>query len=256
MVAPETFADPAALVRTVVRAKEREEWATVAACCDEASILLLRRTVLGMLEAPRTPYTAEMAMRHDPTLPRAVAEWRAARAAQFADPAARLADELPGVRTLEAARALAPHDFLARWLAGRGFAGALERAVATGHLDDARRTALLDHHRTRVAAAEPTITVGPPFDLSATFLFVPWRVSYPGMHDDGEWRSEWERERATYTAAERALGDERLVAGEVESYTLRRQPDGEWRVVVDHGTFGGTSAVISSADEPDSDPPA
>lgn len=179
---------------------------------------------------PIPPLTVEQYLRTDPQMPREAAEYYVARLNR--DRAGRQAEylelELPGVGSVGALQELSPAEVFVVWLQGRSPRQQLAHLIRRGLADE------------RHAASREML---PPMPLD--LVPIGWVADGPEVghvlyrHNpeeveegppDGEERSRWQR----LTPEEREL--ERDIAWRMSPMvaTCRRQPDGGWRLLVDH----------------------
>jgi hypothetical protein len=165
-------------------------------------------------------------MRGNPALPRAVAEYYEAEARRHADPATRLEQELPGVQSLLELHTLAADELFRHWLAGRSARRQVERLAVDGHIS----------HRTA--------------EIRASRDFRMYRYVVIGVLPDGDelahvlYRHDVDSEKPLSGGAASWLAnlpdDEQLLArqlwasGHPSVALFRRQPDGSWRLIVEH----------------------
>lgn len=213
--------DPVRLVEAAGRALNAGDWAAVAALCDPVSLRAHRRGLLDQYapaEPPRVP-TVDEYRRAVPDMPREVAEYHLARMADQFDAARSLADELPGIGSVEALRTLPEATVFTAWLEGHSIGGRIRRAIADGSMP-AKDAALVLRH------VHDYVVVGALPD-GAGLAHVVYRERIEA-HDDGAELPAWLADRP---ADERALARE-LVGMPPRVQTCRRQPDGSWRLVV------------------------
>ena len=186
---------------------------------------------------PRT-MTADDYLRHDPQLPRAVAEHYAAEANRHADPTSRLPAELRGVTSVEAIRrqieGLAVDGRISnRALEVRSKAGYADsyQYVAIGVVDDGDRIAHI-LYRADVDPAQP-------------------------------WSGDIAKRLASQPAEEQVLARQLWAYGSPSVATIRRQTDGTWRFVVEHDFLrvgsiyiGGVRVQENESDAEGESPPA
>lgn len=224
------FDDPLALFRAAAAAIRAEDWRGAADCCDPASLRAFARQTRESFapahEAP--PLTVEQLLRDVPDLPRAVAEYQVAQHRRYSGHAARLRHDFPGVASVEALLALDDAAVFAAYVEGRSLRRQLERLVADGR-------------------ADPSILAEPITVPSDYYDFVPvgWlpdgeRLAHVLFHHGNgtppeQWTGESARWFAERTPEEQALTRDLTGRGHPFVATCRRQPDGTWRLLADHG---------------------
>jgi hypothetical protein len=209
--------DPVAVFRAAVAALNREDWAGAAALCDPASLADFRHQLVGQF-APVPPgheITAELYLRHEPGMPRAVAEYQAAQSRAHADPSRRLQRELAGH---------APRRQFERQAAeGRASPGAVARAL------------------THLASSYDYVPLGAVADGEG-LSHVVYRQDRggppagPGLADRPD--------------AEEALARDLAWRVPPQIATCRRQPDGGWALVATHHFLGVANSYFEAVDPP------
>jgi hypothetical protein len=241
-----TFTDPLDLFRAAVSALNREDWPAVAALCDPVSLSAFRRRMIEQL-APTRPIraiTVEEYMRHSPDMPREVAEYSVAQIQRHADPERRLKEELPDVTSVAELRSLDPITVFVKWLDARSFRRQIERLVAEGRASRAAGAAAIA--RLAENAQYPYVALGALPDGDRVVHIV--------------YRHEVDRQKRPSPDAQRWLErlppEEQELVRDIEERgppwiaACRRQPDGTWRLVADHGLLGVGSTQIWRLDEP------
>jgi hypothetical protein len=242
------FDDPLALFRSALDALNAEDWRAAAALCDPVSLRAFHRQLVEQLapDAPPSLLTVEEYLRHVPDTPREVAEHYVAEHRRSADPASRLARELPGVPSPDALRALAPEAAFAAWLEGRSFRKQIERLAAEGRISR------------RAAESRAILPYG-------GYRYVPLgavpdgeRIAYVLFRNAFDPADAWSGDAAGWLAGrpddEQALARELWGRGPPHVATCRRQPDDTWRLVADHDFLHVASVVITGVREEDAAP--
>lgn len=244
-----TFDDPLALFHAAVAAIRAEDWRAAAACCDPVSLRAFARETREGFAPTREmpPLTVEQLMRDAPDLPRAVAEYQVAQHERYGGHAARLRHDFPGVASVEALLALDDDALFAAYLAGRSFRGQLRRLVEDGRAD---------------ADLVAETLAGPPPIGYLDYVPVGWlpdgeRVAHVVYHHGGgtppgQWTGAAARWFAERTPEEQALTRDITGRGHPFVATCRRQPDGSWRLLADHGfqhLMAGQIAAVGRSSE-------
>jgi hypothetical protein len=110
---------PTAVVDSFFRAVEQERWRDAARLMDLATFGALRDEEVRNMRrarAQRHPVTPDMLMKSDPRMPRAVAEYQAARTNEAMDQSDRHMHDYAGVDDVDGLAALSPDEAAARWL--------------------------------------------------------------------------------------------------------------------------------------------
>ena len=223
------FTDPLALFQAAVDALNAEDWAAAAALVDPVSLRTFARQIREWLapDVPPTAMTADDYLRHDPQLPRAVAEHYAAEARRHAEPTSRMPAQLRGVTSIEALRALTPEEVLSKWLDARSFRRQIEQLAAAGRIS---QQALEVHNKAGYAAWYRYVAIGVVGDGD--------RIAHILYRENVDPEQPWSGDSAKWLASRPA--DEQVLARELWAYghpsvaTVRRQTDGTWRFLVEH----------------------
>ena len=251
------FDTPEGAFRTAVTALNAGDWRSVAATCDPASLTAFKRQMLEQFEPsrPRPTLTIEQLTRHDPELPRAVAEYQVAQFETMTDPREQLRDELPSVRDVAELKRLEPAEVFAAWLEGRSPKRMIERLVRQGRFPAASASA---HEQLLPALNYDPIGVVHDGERVAHVLYRHTSL----VSDDWE-EGDAARWLASLSAEEQALAKDLANRQHPSVTTCRRQPDGTWRLIADYGflTLGSIGLSLdgevsdSARDEPAERPP-
>jgi hypothetical protein len=218
--------NPLDIFRRAVEALEREDWVALARCCDPVSLARFRRDQLQMLEPTRpvNEVTVEQLLRHDPEMPREVAEYQVANIRRHRESWSRLEQEFPGVSSLDAMRSMDPAEVFATWLRGRSPAHQARIALRD------RQTPAGFHEDILAATgfAAPIVTLGVVHD-GERVAHVLFRREYPMPHVSED--EEHDACMAALSHEERELARELAGREFPHVATCRRQPDGEWRLI-------------------------
>jgi len=227
----------------------RADWHAVAALCDPASLIAFRRQQLERI-VPTTAspaLTVETFLRHQPDMPRAVAEYQVEQYRRnSAALTQRLLESMPGVASANDLRALSPAAAFAAWLEGRSPRRQIERLAADGHILAATAALLGDmsdlHHH---------VPLGVVFD-GARVAHVAYHVEGDAEDDPTDEAAEW---LARLTVEERDLARDLSGRERPQMETCRRQPDGTWRLLarddfLSLGSIGYSVDSVAPEDAP------
>src|SRR5262245_58038103 len=129
-----THQDPLQTFREIAAAINDERWSDVARCADPVSLRLLQRQILAQFNPAtiRPSLTVETLQRHQPELPRAVAEYQVAQMQKHQEERlAHIGAEVADVNSYEELQALSPEDLFARWLEARSLTRQVRQFLAT-----------------------------------------------------------------------------------------------------------------------------
>lgn len=109
---------PAELLAAVFAALNMDDWAGFTALCDEVSLRAFKRATAESytVDLIDHEFDADDLMESEPDLPRAVAEYQAARMNQTVNPDDRLKRDFPMIDGLDALRAMDPGRLFVEWL--------------------------------------------------------------------------------------------------------------------------------------------
>lgn len=209
---------------------ERGEWAAAASLCDPASLAAFKRGLLERVSPTRaeTTMTVEQYLKFQPDMPREVAEYQVAEMRRAAASNRVLEDELPGVASAEALRALTPAEVYAAWLEGGSYERQLERSIRSARVPDA----VLEELRSQPRPRRTYRVLGSVRD-GERLAFILYREEF---EYDVTLRREPDPEMAAYLAA--LTPEERELANDpppfIQHAAARRQPDGSWKLLADH----------------------
>jgi hypothetical protein len=179
-------------------------------------------------------------------MPREVAEYHVAQHNRYwGEREKRLAAEFVGVPSIDVLLALSPAQLFARWLEGHSTRHQVRQMAARGQVDAATAATYANAPtpQARYRAIGAVVDVG-------DFAYVVYRhdVDRDGITHPGAAR--W---LATLTEDERELVHRRPLG--VQIAVCRRQPDGSWRVLAEHGFLGVGRTVITRVEvRPGGDP--
>ena len=228
--------DPLTLFGAALHALNAGDWAAVAQLCDSASLKSFHRGRLEEFASRPSRMTADELMRQVPDMPREAAEYHVARQQQMMDPEQRLKEEMPDVPNVDAFRAMAPEEVFTRWLDARSPGRQMERIGAAARIPPDVAAALVAEHR---GAELSLVALGFIVD-GDRIAHVLYREAFDESRGRGS--EEW---LARLPADERELIRDMAGRGHPTTATCRRQPDGTWRLIVDHHFFGvGSSRII------------
>jgi hypothetical protein len=144
-------AAPTAVADSFFRAQEQERWRDAARLMDLHTILALRDEEVSNVRKARFRthhVTPEQLMRFDPKMPRAVAEYQAARSNEQSVRNDWLLHEYADVPSADSLAALSAEDVAARWLKAKDTRYMMRRALATHsaecNLPDSIKAELMD----------------------------------------------------------------------------------------------------------------
>ena len=252
------FAYPLALFEAAVNALNAEDWTEAAAFVDPVSLRLFARQIRERLapEMPQSTLSADDYMRHDPQLPRAVAEHYAAEARRLADLASQIPRELRGIESVQALRALTPEDLFSKWLDARSFRRQIEQLAADGRIS---QRAFEARNQAGYADSYQYVPIGMVADGA--------RIAHVLYRTDVDPEQAWSGDHAKWMASQPE--DEQLLARELWAHghprvaTVRRQADGTWRFVMEQHDFLGVGhthigavSVRENESGSESEPPA
>jgi hypothetical protein len=226
------FHDPLELFRAAVEAINAEDWPAAVALVDPVSVRAFHRQLIEQFtpSEPRPMPTVDDLLRHSPEMPRAVAEHQVAEMRRRRDPAELLAREFTKVRSVDELRALAPEEALAQWLEVRSLGGQIARMVAAGRAPaqalDAFRAGLLPRYN--------YVALGVVLD-GDDFADIVYRNDANPTHEPKGEVADWLAQRPD---DERQLARAMWTRGHPRIATARRQPDGTWRLLVEHDFLG------------------
>jgi hypothetical protein len=125
---------PEAAAQAFFAALESGRWPDAARLVHSAALMRYREQNISMVrsalrEPERPVVTPEVLLRHDPQMPREVAEYQARRVAEASQDHRRWALEHAGVASLEELERLSPEEAFARFLAANDERRAIQRAV-------------------------------------------------------------------------------------------------------------------------------
>lgn len=244
------YADPVTLFRAAVAAVNAGEWPAAAACCDVHSLREFH-TQLCERYAPTTSRSlpsVEQLLQLNSAMPREVAEYEVSQyARRYEMMAEQVTRDLPGIADAQALRCATPEQAFTAWLQGRSPQRQIEQLLADGHVPQA-------------AVAQLTTLAAEKLQLTPI-----------GIVHDGDHIAHVLFRHGTETPAEPTPSEveslsvnERRYAVETwgrlhpEVMSTRRQPDGSWRLVVEHGFLSLDAMTFAFALEPDGtdEPPA
>ena len=239
--------NPTAVFEGAIAALNAEDWQAAAELCDPVSLRTFRRRLLEQC-APsrlRPMVTVEQMLASSPGMPREVAEYEVNEVRRYADPVARMREELPSVSSLEELHELSPVATYAAWLDGRSARRQVERLVESGHMS-ARAAA-----DTVWRMVEPLryVALGAIRD-GDRIVHVLYRFA---TDDSGEWVEQLSEVMADVPADEREFIRERSSRGHPYVATCRRQPDGTWALVADHIFLGVGSTMFTQLPDDEGD---
>ena len=261
-----SIADPLELFRTVNALADAEDYLAVAHLCDPVSLRAFHRNEIARLVDPPTfrEWTVDDMLRHQPEMPREVAEYNMVQQRKHAAERNTIADELPGIDTPAALIAASADAVFAAHLA----------AVSPRAMYRRARAAAQAHGKTAKEAQSPDlpdvadlpshmnlIAIGFVDDGSPIGRIV-YRHDFPKM-EQLQAMARGPRDRATFDNHRRRLAalpeDERTLQLELEGREhvmvskCRRQADGGWLMLAEHGLLWANSMFGFSTDEDDED---
>lgn len=245
------FDSPEAAFRAAADAIAREDWHGVAGTCDPVSLAAFRRQLVAQFDRTESPgvLTVDEYLRHYPEMPRAVAEYHVEQHKAQSDPVRQLRRELPDAEDVAHLKRLGPEEVFALWLAGRSPRREVERMLAEQGIDPGSAASMLEQ-LTPSFAYEP---VGAVAD-GERVAHVLYRMGGVHSEDDGPEAAAW---LAGLPVEERELTRELAGRQHPMVATCRRQPDGSWRLIADHGFLRlgsfGICVTPEPADEPKDD---
>lgn len=219
--------DPLSLFHAITDALQRRDWQAVALLCDPASLVAFKRRLLEQY-APTEPaplMTVEEWLRYQPDTPREVAEYQVAQMNKGRDPATRL-QEIPGIRSVEALKALSPPEVFAAWLDSRHPESQFDRLRELGQISDTVADEMGEAIRRELRPRYVPLAAVPDGGKLTHIVVREERTSTPESMD-GEERAWFDR----LSAAEQELTRDLAECGDPQLTTCRRQPDGEWRML-------------------------
>jgi hypothetical protein len=248
---PTDLTDPLALFGAAVDALNRERWADAAALCDPASLTAFARQLHGAFAPvpPEHKVTAESYLAHEPGMPRAVAEYYAARANAQQDPANRLHEEFAGVADVDALRALGPAETFAAWLDGHSRRRQYERHVAAGRASRAAADRALAYTRDAGWDAYRYAALGVVAD-GERIAHVLYGRDRGDFADPAAWTGAAAAHFAALPPEEQALTRDLVGRERPGVFTCRRQPDGTWRALAGYDFLGVTNMGFMLPDDP------
>ena len=233
------FTDPAELFYAANDAIRAEQWSMLPGYCDPVSLRSFQRNQLQMYapENEGTPMSAEQYVKLVPGTPLAVAEHLMAQA-QASRPASRIAEEMPGLTTVEEVRALSTDELFAKWLEGRSMRNHVTKGVAAGRFPARALEAIASF-----AANTTRFTVlGVVVDTEG--------LAYVLYGNEIDKDQPWHGDGATWLAAlpqdEQALQRQLWDRAHPQVALCRRQNDNTWRLLADHNFLNIGAVHIGS----------
>ena len=240
------ISDPLALFTAVTDALCREDWEAAAELCDPVSLAVFRRQLIEQFQPvePLHELSVEQYLRHMPEMPREVAEYHVAQHNQQRDSAVRLAQEMPGVQTLDELASLSPEGAFALWLRGRSPRAQVEQMVARGQIAASDAQQMLD--AVGPVSAFGYIAVGAIAD-GDTLAHIVYRWDVPAEPIPDSDAASW---LARLTPQEQVFAREVSPKLHPQIVSCRRQPNGSWCALADYNFFGmGSFAYGVGLDE-------
>jgi hypothetical protein len=182
--------------------------------------------------------TVEDLLKSSPEMPRAVAEYHVAQFKRHSDPAERLRSDLPTVPSVAALRAMSPAETFAAWLDGRSLRRQIERLAARGQIPPETAAASLS----LPGPEHQYVAIGAVND-GERLAHVLYRIR---MNEAAAFQGEMAARLASLPEDEQALTRDIAFRGFPQVATCRRQPDGTWALLADHGFLGVGSTFITN----------
>jgi hypothetical protein len=221
---PDGLDGPAAVFQQAADALDREDFLAVARLCDPASLSLFRRRLLRDL-APSDdlpPLTVELYLRHHPDMPCEVAEYNVANHHRRWAESRRVDREVARTESYDALEALAPDEAYARWLEAHSVRAALRRQLEARGISGEQMERALDEIARPDLLLRPIGAVEHGRTAYVVYLVEP-RTESASTGDH-------EAYIASLTEDEREI-EEAHLRGPVRITSVRRQPDGTWRLI-------------------------
>lgn len=241
---------PVAAFNAIVAAFLAEDWERVADLVDPESLVVFHHQVVS-------GYAVDLSMTEDDVqhlmteFPPEVAAYFREQHDRVADPATRLALELPAVGSLEELRALTPRQLFVRWLESNTMQAHLQRARKLAPLaDPAVLEETWEGYQALAGRREYTVlgVVCDEPDLAHVVYRVEYRspdgepsrrvLVFPGDQRAGltaEESARLERVRQYYDAVGARMRP--------STTAVRRQPDGTWRLLADLEFLGAAGMM-------------
>lgn len=222
-----SFADPIEQFRAVVAAVNAADWQAAAACCDAHSLREFH-TQLCERYAPTTSRpvpTVEQLLQLNSAMPREVAEYEVSQyARRYLTMAEEYTRDLPGIADAQALRSATPEQAFSAWLHGRSPRRQIEQLMAAGHATHAAVAQL----KALAADLLQLTPIGAVHD-GDHIVHVLYR------HGSETPAEPLPSEVESLSADERQYAVETWGRLHPEVVSARRQPDGSWRLVAEHG---------------------
>ena len=260
------IADPLELFRALNANVDAEDYLAAAKLCDPVSLRAFQRNIIARLVNPPTyrEWTVDDMLRHQPEMPREVAEYNMAQQRKHSTERSTVADELPGIDTPAVLVAASADAVFAAHLAAvspramyrRAHAAALAHGRAAGQtqLPVLPDVADLPHHITLIALG--FVDDGSPIGR------IVYRQNFQTMEQLDQTATS-PRDRAILDFHRRRMDalpeDERTLRLELENAEItmiakcRRQLDGGWLMLAEHGLLWSGMMFGFSPDEDDDD---
>ena len=222
---------PLEVFQQVANAMARNAWDEVASLCDPVSLSLFKRSQVARFTAePTREWTAEDMMRHDPDLPREVAQYQVALMSKHQDQTNYLAAEFPGFRDAAALSKAAPATVFSVWLRGRSLEHLKEQAIALGQLPPA----IVDAIRNEPDEERRLHAIGAVSrDAETAYVVCKWHYGNSVADEDNP---DPVPDESGYSVEEIEL--QSLFGESPLLVPMRLQTDGEWRVVAKSDFLG------------------
>ncbi len=231
--------DPVELFQAVTAALSAENWDAVAALCDPVGLRRFQHQLLVQYRRPAhvAEMNADWVLKHNPEMPREVAEYTARAHQRFFEPD-RLRSELPAFESLAMLETVTPARAFALWLDSHSPSRQIERLGGTRKLPP-EAVALIQRgfggfERVRLlGAVYDGDTIAHILMHQSIGDIVPPEVSDPDFASLPEDEKQYARERSGTHFPQVS--------------SCRRQADGTWLMLVDNGFFrvGSTTAAFA-----------